>query len=434
MKMTNDVQVALLLTSPFAGVSETNVQPLTTGEWNNLLVWLRDRGMKSGDLLVGNPLETLRDWNDPRCKSDRIQRLLNRGMALSLALEKWQRAGIWILARSEADYPRQLIERLKVQSSPIIFGCGNIKLLEKGGVAIVGSRHASADDEKFAVSLGDKLAQSGKSVVSGGARGIDQSAMLGAIDAGGTVIGVLADNLLKMSVSQKYRQALNRKDLVLLSPFHPEASFNVGNAMARNKYIYCLADLAVAVHSGMSGGTWSGAVENLKKGWVPLWVKRTSDRKAGNEELVQRGAIWLPEGLLENDLQNLHDWLSKQPGSRVGEVGSPMAGESLAAYQESSKEIQIAAGGLQEKGSGEVWAEKSLYEMFCLQLDQLLMGGAMQSKEIAKHLGLIEAQVKVWLARATDEGLITKKARPPRYALAKSKTYIQEGLFGNNGR
>jgi transposase len=72
--------------------------------------------------------------------------------------------------------------------------------------------------------------------------------------------------------------------------------------------------------------------------------------------------------------------------------------------------------------------------MFCLQLDQLLMGGAMQSKEIAKHLGLIEAQVKVWLARATDEGLITKKARPPRYALAKSKTYIQEGLFGNNGR
>ena len=270
---------------------------------------VEDRDMKSGDLLVDDPLEMLRDWDDPLGLRDRIQRLLNRGMALSLALEKWQRAGIWVVARSEPDYPTRLKERLKHLSSPILFGCGNVELLETGGIAVVGSRNTRVEDEKFALSLGDELARSGKSVVSGDARGIDQAAMRGAIDAGGTVIGVLADSLLKMSVSQKYRQALHRRDLVLVSPFHPEVGFTAGNAMARNKYIYCLSDAAVVVHSGTSGGTWNGAIENLKNRWVPLWVKHTTDRNAGNEELVRRGAMWLPERLLEDDVLKSYDWL-----------------------------------------------------------------------------------------------------------------------------
>jgi predicted Rossmann fold nucleotide-binding protein DprA/Smf involved in DNA uptake len=310
MTLTNNVQATLLLTARLTGMSGTDARPLTTGEWNKLLVWLRDRGMKPGDLLVDDPLEILREWDDPRCPADRMLRLLNRGVALSLALEKWQRAGIWVAARSEPDYPGRLKERLKALSAPILFGCGNSKLLEAGGIAVVGSRNARAEDEKFALSLGDKVARSGKSVVSGGARGIDQAAMLGAIGAGGTVIGVLADSLLKMSVSQMYRQALHRRDLALVSPFQPEAEFTVGNAMARNKYIYCLSDCAVAVHSGTSGGTWNGAVENLKNRWVPLWVKRTADRQAGNGELVRQGAAWLPERLLDDDPQALRDWLS----------------------------------------------------------------------------------------------------------------------------
>ena len=55
MKMTNNVQATLLLTSRLVGVSGTDVRPLTTGEWNRLLVWLRDRDMKSGDRLVDDP-------------------------------------------------------------------------------------------------------------------------------------------------------------------------------------------------------------------------------------------------------------------------------------------------------------------------------------------------------------------------------------------
>ncbi len=95
--------------------------------------------------------------------------------------------------------------------------------------------------------------------------------------------------------SAKYRKALMANNLVLISPFNPEAGFDVGNAMSRNKYIYCLADAAVVVSStNKRGGTWNGAVENLRQKWVPLWVKSSSESSSGNAELVRLGGSWIP--------------------------------------------------------------------------------------------------------------------------------------------
>ena len=56
--------------------------------------------------------------------------------------------------------------------------------------------------------------------------------MLGALESQGTAVGVLADSLLRAATSAKYRRGLMGKNLVLVSPFSPEAQFNVGNAMA----------------------------------------------------------------------------------------------------------------------------------------------------------------------------------------------------------
>lgn len=57
-----------------------------------------------------------------------------------------------------------------------------------------------------------------------------------AMHANGHVVGVLADSLLKSATSAKWRKGLMDGNVVLVSPFFPEAGFNVGNAMARNKY------------------------------------------------------------------------------------------------------------------------------------------------------------------------------------------------------
>ena len=117
--------------------------------------------------------------------------------------------------------------------------------------------------------------------------------MKGALGSEGTAVAVLADSLLRAATSSLYRRPLLSGDLVLVSAVNPEARFNVGNAMARNRYIYCLSDAAVVVASARgSGGTWSGACENAKAGWVPLWVKQTADTDSGNVNLIARGARW----------------------------------------------------------------------------------------------------------------------------------------------
>ena len=109
-----------------------------------------------------------------------------------------------------------------------------------GGLAIIGSRDATEGALDFTRGVAARCAQEGMGVVSGGARGVDAAAMQGSTDAGGFTIGVLAADLLKASVNRQNRLCLQEGHLVLVSPFYPEAGFNAGNAMGRNKYIYAL--------------------------------------------------------------------------------------------------------------------------------------------------------------------------------------------------
>lgn len=104
-------------------------------------------------------------------------------------------------------------------------GCGNRKLFKVRSIAAVGSRNADEHALAFTDRPERAIARDDFAVVSGGARGIDQTAMLSALAAD-------ADK----------------------------------------------------------GGTWHGAIENLKHGWVPLWVRSTPDAQSGNAALLKRGA------------------------------------------------------------------------------------------------------------------------------------------------
>ena len=293
MDLRPDDHVIVLLTAHLPGGGG---QPLAAGEWSRLSNWLTAQGLGPGDLLVGDPKHTLAGFQDKTVTLERVLPLLDRGFQTGLLLEKWQRAGLSVITRSSADYPKLLQDRLGDQSPPIFYGAGDRKKLDTKALAVVGSRNAAEDDLHFARQLGHAAAQQGWSIVSGGARGVDEASMRGAIEARGTVIGVVADSLLKNATSHKYRDAIQRSDIVLLSPYHPESGFSGPNAMARNKYVYCLSRAAVVVCSDTGkGGTWAGAIEDLKKKWVPVWVKHQSDPRSGNRALLERGALALPD-------------------------------------------------------------------------------------------------------------------------------------------
>jgi predicted Rossmann fold nucleotide-binding protein DprA/Smf involved in DNA uptake len=86
-------------------------------------------------------------------------------------------------------------------------------------LAVIGSRNANASDLTFTDHIGVKAADENIAVVSGAARGVDETAMLGAMRQGGVVIRILADSLLKAATSAKWRQGLMNDHLVLISLF-----------------------------------------------------------------------------------------------------------------------------------------------------------------------------------------------------------------------
>ena len=258
--MNEQAQSVVLLTAVLGKHAPHGPKPLSIGEWAVFARMLHGRGLNPAQLLGGDIDALMADWQHPAITADRIQRLLDRGTALGLCQERWERAGLWLLVRSDPDYPRKLKRHLEWKSPPLLFGCGNRKLLGQRGLAVVGSRNASEADLAAAAQLGREAATAGCSVISGGARGVDEAAMLAGLRTEGTAIGVLANGLQRAATSRMYRQALQRGDLALISPFAPEAGFHAGNAMARNRYIYCLAASAVVCgQQKEQGGNMAGS-------------------------------------------------------------------------------------------------------------------------------------------------------------------------------
>jgi predicted Rossmann fold nucleotide-binding protein DprA/Smf involved in DNA uptake len=425
-------QATLLLTSYFSKASSETAKPLTNAEWGRFALWLKEKSATPADLLVTDPKTLLNGWHDTRISTERIIELLNRGHSLALAMEKWQRAGLWVVTRSDPEYPKRLKKRLKTDSPPVLFGCGNKALLNAGGLAVIGSRNASVSDLAFTDQVGFKAASEGVAIVSGGARGVDETAMQGAIKQGGAVIGVMADSLLKAATSSKWRKGLMDGHTVLISPFYPESGFNAGNAMARNKYIYCLADSSLVIHSGKKGGTINGAEENLKKAWVPLWVKHTTDKDAANADLVVKGGRWLEAdaySLTIADLMSHEDCGVNHAKEEQTDLFSMLSQPELFTETEPETAVYDVA---RDSEVPEQWVDIDttkeqhieneaavsnyidFYQLFTTEL-QWLAKVPVSVDELAERTQLHKAQLTDWLRRAEEEGVVKKLNRPVRY-------------------
>ncbi|HZH97392.1 MAG TPA: DNA-processing protein DprA, partial [Fimbriimonadaceae bacterium] len=107
----------------------------------------------------------------------------------------------------------------------------------------------------------------------------------------GTVVGVLAESLLKEAGRKDYREAIMEGRMCLMSEVHPEARFDVGNAMARNRLAYACADAALVVECDPhKGGTWAGAMDALKEGKAVYVIQGAKAER----ELSKHGAIRVP--------------------------------------------------------------------------------------------------------------------------------------------
>lgn len=307
--LSDDTQAILLLTAPLiAGRSATSTELLTPGEYKRLAAVLRDLQSTPADLLTSRA-SALTDACAAVVAPDRMGRLLSRGFLLSQVVERWRNRAIWILGHTDEGYPQRFRGRLGEDAPPVLYGCGDADILDSGGLAVVGSRNAEEKLIDFTMAVGSLSARAGRTLISGGARGIDQAAMRGALEAGGRVSGVLADSLERSTMQREHRNVLLDGRMVLISPYDPNAGFNVGNAMQRNKLIYALADAALVVSSDLKkGGTWAGAAEQLdKRRFVPVFVRSAGEASEGLTALRARGGIPWPDPRDVDDFAAIFD-------------------------------------------------------------------------------------------------------------------------------
>jgi predicted Rossmann fold nucleotide-binding protein DprA/Smf involved in DNA uptake len=435
--LSSDTEVVLLLCGRFGGERQEAYAPLSPREYGDLAKWLNGRGLRPSDLMGEGASEHLASVHDAKLERRRIEFLLGRGTAMALAMERWSRGGLWVVSRGDPAFPKRMRQRLKHGAPPLLYGAGDKSILETGGLAIVGSRDASESAREFARDIASRCAHEGMTVVSGGARGVDLAAMQGATEADGCCIGVLAADLLKSSTNRQNRIGLMSGRLVLVSPFHPEAGFNAGNAMGRNRHIYVLSDQALVVDSALgSGGTWQGAIENLQHRWVPTFVRVPGDG-AGNSALIDKGGI--PITIDDAKSVSLREFFSSRG---VDEATKPVSNQATLQLSDKQYPIEGSDGSMIVADDDELSSEVppatklesaltvamsnntdendlDLFSEFVLRLSSVFQRGPLTEEQISALLHLERGQTKTWLKRACEQGIVEKSKKPVMYLLVR---------------
>ncbi len=416
--LTNDTKAIVLLCAVLG--KDRSVKPLTPTKYNAIVRWLISENLRPGDLL--NSENAIAAAIGTGIEVEYLTALLGRGVQLGFSVEEWHRNGVWIISRSDSDYPARYKAHLKNQSPPLIFGIGDRSLLNSGGIGIVGSRNVDSKGEVFTRKVAELCKHNGMTIVSGGARGVDSIAMNTALNAGGVSVGVLAENLLKKSLEKTSRKYIAEGRLLLISHCHPHARFNVGTAMGRNKLIYALADYGLVVSAEHNkGGTWAGAAEELKREVpVPVFSRIDEGVPLGNKKLLDLGAIPWPNKSSKNNLnQELKSLIDNREEVKTNNLGLfDTQDPDFSKYGESSNITKN-----NDKYSGSECLSKGIVlnttddAIYNAVLPMILhrLESPKELESLAETLKISKIQLKLWVEKSIREGKVRKLMRPVRY-------------------
>lgn len=215
-----------------------------------------------------------------RQEAERILSLLSEEDVLNWYSGQAKAKNCIPVTRISEAYPKQLRQALGIDCPGCLWAKGNLELLRKPAIALVGSRDLRAENLAFAEEAGRQAAAWGYVLVSGNARGADRAAQDACLAAGGQVICVVADSLENKRLAD---------DVLYLSEDSFDCAFSAQRALSRNRVIHCLADrVLVAQVSFGKGGTWDGTIKNLRHNWSSVFC--FDDGSKGAQELIQMGA------------------------------------------------------------------------------------------------------------------------------------------------
>lgn len=207
--------------------------------------------------------------------------------------------GARYLVLGQGLYPRALAEL--DDAPPLITVKGDVRLLDKPLIAIVGARNASAAACRFARQLAYDLGQQGAVVVSGLARGIDSAAHDGSMETG--TIGVVAGGLdiFYPPENESRQRAMFERGLVI-AEMPPGTEPRARHFPYRNRIIAGLTAGTVVVEAAPKSGSLITARLAAEAGREVMAVPGSplDPRAQGCNQLIRQGATLV---------QNAHDVL-----------------------------------------------------------------------------------------------------------------------------
>ncbi|MGC9359977.1 MAG: DNA-processing protein DprA [Anaerolineae bacterium] len=247
-------------------------------------------------------------------------------------IERLERHGVRALSWDSEDYP-PLLREIDAPP-PVLYVRGSIVDADEFAVAVVGTRRASAYGKEVARKLVTGLVESGVTVVSGLAYGIDAIAHRAALDAGGRTIAVLGcglDGVYPARHRNLAQSILGQGALVSDYPLgtKPEAR----NFPPRNRIISGLSLGTVIVEAGLHSGALITLQYALDQGRETFAVPGSTFSAAseGTNQAIKRGEAKLITSV-EDVLDELHLTLVPQQQETRRIVPATPAEEDLLAH------------------------------------------------------------------------------------------------------
>jgi DNA processing protein len=173
-------------------------------------------------------------------------------------------------ARSIPEHQQERMGFRGESSGVKVWLAGDVSLVKKPCVSVVGAREVSKEGAARARRLAKELAKTGIVTVSGLAKGVDTQALTEAMNAGGSVIAVIGTPIDRAYPAENKRlQEKIYRDHLLVSQFPPGKKVFPSNFPERNQLMAAISDATVIVEASDTSGSLHQAVECSRLGrWL----------------------------------------------------------------------------------------------------------------------------------------------------------------------
>jgi DNA processing protein len=244
-----------------------------------------------------------------------------------------------LLTLADSDYPSALLEI--ADPPPLLYLKGDRGLLGRPGIAVVGSRNATPVGLQNAEAFSRSLSQSGLTIISGMALGIDAAAHRGGLDGGASSVAVVGTglDLVYPARNKTLAKELVEKGLII-SEFSLGTPALATNFPRRNRIISGLSRGALVVEAALASGSLITARQAAEQGREVFAIPGSihSPFSKGCHQLIKQGAKLVDEA---NDILVELQW---RAGTSKA-VAPPTSSDGLQTVVEATEDPILTAMG-----------------------------------------------------------------------------------------